>query len=183
MSGLKNSRTRQGLAALLACAWLLHGCGPSESPAYKAYKTFVGASVRGDCTTLYALAEERATAYVDNLCKPRSMVLMGKTIELGSPAGIVAGTRPSSTPFNNPVSLERTIESEAQSADRNTVDLVVVEKSYQRNGSVLEPTWLLRHTVTAKLKYGVWKLTRFDEEVLHKYSDGEAGREAAGKKK
>jgi hypothetical protein len=169
--------------ALLACAWLVSGCGPSESPAFQAYKSFVNASTRGDCTTLYALAEGDAIAYVDNLCKPRSMTLMGQTVNLGSVAGIVAGIRPSSTPYNNPMSLERTIESETRSADRSTVDLVVVEKSFQRNGSVREPTWLLRHTVTAKLKNGVWKLTRFNEEVLHKYEAGEVDRETAGKQK
>ena len=132
---------------------------------------------------MYALAEERAIDFVDHLCKPRSMNIMGQTVNLGSPAGIVAGIRPNSTPFNDPVSMERTIESETRSADRNTVDLVVVEKSFQRKGSVREPTWLLRHTVTARLKDGVWKLTRFNEEVLHKYEAGEVDRETAGKQK
>jgi hypothetical protein len=167
---------------MVILAALVAACGADGSPAFHAYKAFVNASIRGDCDTLYGLAEKDAVAFVDNLCKPRSMTLMGQNVEMGSIASNVAGIRPSSTPFNDPIGLERTIESETQSADKKTVELIVLEKSFQRQGSVREPTWLMRHTVTVQLRNGQWKLTRFKEEVLHKYEEGEAAQPAAAGK-
>ena len=175
-------RALPGAAALVILAGLVAACGSDGSPAFQTYKAFVNATVRGDCATLYGLAEKDAVAFVDNQCKPRSMTLMGQTVELRSIASSVAGIRPSSTPFNDSNSLERTIESETRSPDKKTVDLIVLEKSFQRNGSVREPTWLMRHTVTVQLRDGQWKLTRFNEEILHKYEEGEAAQRApAGK--
>jgi hypothetical protein len=145
---------------------LLVGCSAGGSPAFEAYKSFVNATVRGDCATLYSLAEKDAVSFVDNQCKPRSMTLMGQTVELGSIASNVASIRPSSTPFNDPISLERTIETETQLPDKKTVELIVVEKSFERKGGVREPTGLRRHTVTVQLRNGIWKLTRFNEEIL-----------------
>ena len=90
-----------------------------------------------------------------------------RTFEIAKKQGCnVASIRPMSTPFNDPISMERTIESETRSSDRNTVDLVVFEKSFQRKGSVRELTGQRRHTVTVQLRGGQWKLTRFNEEML-----------------
>ncbi|MBL8519292.1 MAG: hypothetical protein JNK75_01350 [Betaproteobacteria bacterium] len=169
-------------AVVVVAAALAAACGMGESAAYQAYKTFVGAVVRGDCDTLYAMAEQEALAYVDGHCKRRSIVLMGKTIDLGSPASNLASIRPHSTPFNDPISLERTIESETRSPDSKSIDLVVLEKSYQRRGSVREPSWLRRHTVSARLHNGQWKLTRFREEILRDYGGEEAARQSAAEK-
>jgi hypothetical protein len=155
-------------AALVVFAGLVAACGSGDSPAFKTYKVFVNATVRGDCDTLYGLAEKDAIAFVDDQCKRRSMTIMGQTVDLGSVASNVASIRPSSTPFSDPISLEQTIESETRSSDKNTVDLIVLEKSFQRKGSVREPTGQRRHTVTAQLRNGQWKLTRFNEEILNK---------------
>ncbi len=165
-------RAHPGAAALVLLAGLIAACGTGESPAFQSYKAFVNAVVRGDCDTLYGLAEQDAIAFVDEQCKRRTMTVMGQTVDLGSVASNVAGIRPSSTPFNDPISLERTIESETRSADRNTVDLIVLEKSFQRKGSVREPTWLRRHTVRVELRNGKWKLTRFNEAILQKFDGG-----------
>lgn len=169
MARVKRRRAFVGTTALLILAGFIAACGTGESPAFQAYKTFVNATVRGDCGTLYGLAEQDAIAFVDEQCKRRSMTIMGQTVDLGSVASNVAGIRPSSTPFNDPISLERTIESETRSADRNTIDLIVLEKSFERKGSVRALTWLRRHTVTVQLRNGQWKLTRFNEEILRKY--------------
>lgn len=154
-----------------AIAVLVAACGPSGSPAYQAYLGLMSATLAGDCPGMYARVEEEATAYADNLCQRRSMVLMGKTIDLGSVAGQVAQMRPSATPFASPIVQERTIESETASADGREVRLVVTEKSFQRNGNLLEPTWLMRHRLTARNTGAGWKITRFSEEVLEKYDD------------
>jgi hypothetical protein len=179
---LVKGRALPGAAALVILTGFVAACGFGDSPAFQTYKAFVNASVRGECETLYGLAEKDAVAYVDNLCKRRSIILMGQTVDLGSIASNVAGIRPTSTPFNDPISMERTIESEIRSPDKKTVDLIVLEKSFQRKGSVLEPTWLMRHTVTAQLSNGQWKLTRFNEEILHKYEEGETAQPAASGK-
>jgi len=176
-------RALSGAVALVILAGIIAACGAGESPAFQAYKAFVNAAIRGDCDTLYGLAEKDAVAFVDSQCKRRSMTLMGQTVDLGSIASNVAGIRPSSTPFSDPVSLERTIESETRSPDKKTVDLIVLEKSFQRKGSVREPTWLRRHTATAQLRDGQWKLTRFSEEILRKYEEGEAAQPAAAGKR
>lgn len=168
-----------GAAGMVIMAALVAACGTGESPAFQAYKSFVNAVVRGDCDTLYGLAQDDAVAFVDEQCKPRSMTIMGQTVNLGSIASNVAGIRPTSTPFSDPISLERTIESETRSPDKNTVDLIVLEKSFQRKGSLREPTWLRRHTVTVQVSNGTWKLTRFREVILHKYEEGEAALPAA----
>lgn len=172
-------------AAILVLVAFVAACDFGESAAFKTYKSFVNAIVRGDCDTLYAMAEKGAVAFVDNHCRRRSITIMDKTIDLGSIASNVASIRPSSTPFNDPISMERTIESETRSSDKKTVDLVILEKSFQRRGNIHEPTWLRRHTVTLHSRDGQWKLTRFDETILRKYEEGEAAREeaAAGKKK
>lgn len=178
-------RTRlRHAAAILVLAALAAACDVGESAAFKTYKSFVNAIVRGDCDTLYALAEREAVGFVDNQCRRRSITIMDKTIDLGSIASNVASIRPNSTPFNDPISMERTIESETRSSDKKTVDLVVLEKSFLRRGNVREPTWLRRHAVTLQSRDGQWKLTRFEETILRKYEEGEAAREeAAGKKK
>ncbi len=157
---------------------MLASCGIGESTAFKTYKTFVNAVVHGDCNTLYALAEKDALAYVDGLCKPRTVQHMGRTIELGSVASNVASIRPSSTPFNDPITMEWTLESETASADAGVVDLVVLEKSFERRGNLREPTFLRRHTVTVRVSRGQGKLTRFTEEILRDYG-GEAATRAA----
>jgi hypothetical protein len=154
-----------------AIALFVAACGPSGSQAYQAYVGLVSASINGDCPGMYARVEKEATDYVDNLCKPRTTVLMGKTIELGSPASIIAGIRPTATPFFSHIVQERTIESEAVSTDGLEVRLVVTEKSYERKGNLLEPTWLLRHRLTVRNTGTRWKITRFSEEVLEKYGD------------
>jgi len=141
--------------------------------AYQTYVQFVAASMNGNCPEMYALAESEAVAYVDNLCKPRTIVVLGKEIQLGSPAGIIAEMKPAATPFFPLITLERTIESETISADGTEVDLVVREKSYQRNGNLLEPSWLMKHSVTARKSDASWKITSFSEEVLRDYG-GEA---------
>ncbi len=157
--------------ALAAVAILVAACGPSGSPAYKTYLGLMSATLVGDCPGMYSRVENEATEYADNLCKPRFMVLMGKTIEPGSPASIVAQMRPTATPFAPPVIQERTIESETASADAREVRLVVTEKSYERKGNLLEPTWLMRHRLTVRNTGTGWKITRFSEEVLEKYGD------------
>ena len=161
-------RSVAGVATLVVLT-VLPACELGDSPAVRAYKEFVRASTRGDCDTLYALAEQDAIAFADYMCKRRSMTIMGKTVDLGSIASNVASIRPSSTPFVDPIAMEWTIESETRSPDKRTVDLVVLEKSFQRKGSELQPTWLRRHTATVQLRDGKWKLTRFSEEILHKY--------------
>lgn len=163
-----------GIRKLAAVATLvvlagLPACDVGGSPAFRAYKDFVRAGTRGDCDTLYALAEQDAIAFADYLCKRRSMTFMGKTVDLGSIASNVASIRPSSTPFNDPISMEWTIESETRSSDKRTVDLVVLEKSFQGHGGERKPTWLRRHTATVQLRDGKWRLTRFREEILQKY--------------
>ncbi len=162
----QNTRAHPGVAAPVIVACLLTACGPTESPAFQAYTAFVSACIRGDCDAMYGLAEKDAVAFVDSQCKRRSMNIMGQTVDLGSVASNVASIRPTSTPFSDPISMERTIESETKSTDRNTVDLVVFEKSFQRKGSVRELTGQRRHTVTVQLRGGQWKLTRFNEEML-----------------
>ncbi len=94
------------------------------------------------------------------------MTILGNTMNPRSVASSVAGLRPTSTPFSEPISLERTIEAETRSPDRNTVDLVVFEKSVQRKGSVRELTGQRRRTATVPLRSGQWKLMRFNEEML-----------------
>jgi hypothetical protein len=158
-------------ALVAAVALLVAACGPSGSPAYQAYLGLIAASINGDCPGMYARVEKQAVEYVDNLCKPRSMVLMGKTIELGSPASIIAQMRPTATPFAPHIVQERTIESETASADGREVRLVVTEKSFERNGNLLEPTWLMRHRLTVRNTGTGWKINRFSEEVLEKYGD------------
>ena len=78
-------------------------------------------------------------SYVDNLCKPRAIKLLGKEINMGSPANIIAETKPNVTHFVSLISLKRTIETWIASVDGNVVDLVVNEKSYQRTGNLLKP--------------------------------------------
>jgi hypothetical protein len=146
--------------------------------AYQAYVQFVAASMNGNCPEMYVLAESEAVAYVDNLCKPRTMVILGKEIQLGSVASNIAETKPAATPFSPLITLERTIESEDTSADGNEVDLVVQEKSYQRNGNLLEPSWFMKHSVTARKSDAGWKITSFSEEVLRDYG-AEAAEAAA----
>ncbi|MSQ63140.1 MAG: hypothetical protein EXR33_04785 [Betaproteobacteria bacterium] len=131
----------------------------------------MSASINGDCPGMYARVEKEAMDYVDNLCKPRTTVLMGKTIDLGSPASIIAQMRPTATPFAPHIIQERAIESETASADGREVRLVVTEKFYERKGNLLEPTWLLRHRLTVRNTGTGWKITRFSEEVLEKYGD------------
>jgi hypothetical protein len=157
-------------------------CGVAESDAYKTYKSFVNAVIRGDCSTMYALTEKDAVAFADLQCKPRSMNLMGKTIDLGSPASYVASMRPNATPFNDPIMMERTIESETRSPGTGAVDLLILEKSFQRRGNIVEPTWLRRHTVTVEKREGRWKLTRFKEDILRDYGGEEAERQSAKEK-
>src|SRR5262245_23658531 len=106
------------VVTLVVLAALAAACGFGGSPAFEAYKDFVNATVRGDCDTLYGLAEQEAVAFVDSQCKRRRMTLGDKTFDLGSVASNVGGIGPSSTPFNNPVSLERTLESETESPDK-----------------------------------------------------------------
>ena len=137
--------------------------------AFQAYVQFVTATINGNCSGMYALVESEAVPYVDDLCQPRTMELLGKEIQLGSPAGIIAATKPAATPFHPLIKLDRTIESETTSADGNEVDLVVLEKSYQRNGNLLEPTWLRKHSVTVIKSDTGWKITRFSEEILRNY--------------
>ena len=108
----------------------LAGCSSPGSQAYQAYVQFTNASMNGDCAEMYALAETGAVSYVDNLCKPRTTMLLGKEIYMGSPANIMADIKPIATPFFPLITLERTIESETVSADGNEVNLVVKEKSY-----------------------------------------------------
>jgi hypothetical protein len=148
---------------------LVAGCGSSGSPAYQTYVGFVSATINGDCPGMYARVENSAVEYVDDLCKPRTTVMMGKTVDLGSPASIIAQIRPTATPLAQPIKLERTIESETASADGRQVKLVVTEKSYERRGNLLEPTWLRRHKVTVRGTGTAWKVTRFSEEILAKY--------------
>jgi len=157
--------------AVAAAAILLTACGSPESPAYKAYLGLVSASLVGDCPAMYALVENQAMAYADNLCTPRTIVSMGKTIQLGSVASNIASVRPTATPFASPIVQERTVESEIASADGREVRLVVTEKSYYRRGNVLEPTWLMGHRVTVRNTGAGWKVTRFSEEVLEKFGD------------
>lgn len=176
-------RNAARMAMLAILTGLLAACDFDGSAAFKAYKSFVNAVVRGDCDTLYSLAERDAIAYVDNQCKRRSITVLDKTIDLGSIASNVASIRPSSTPFNDPVSMERTIESETRSSDKKTVDLVVLEKSFYRRGNVREPTSLRRHTVTLQQRDGQWKLTQFNEVILRRYEEGEAAREEAARNK
>ena len=57
-------------AALLILAGLIAACSAGESPAFKAYKAFVSATIRGDCDTLYGLAEKDAIAFVDEILTP-----------------------------------------------------------------------------------------------------------------
>lgn len=166
---------------LVVLAGMVAACG-GESEAFKTYKSFVNAVIRGDCTTMYALTEKDAVAFADLQCKPRSMNLMGKTIDLGSPASYVAGMRPNATPFNDPIMMERTIESETRSPESNVVDLVVLEKSFQRRGNLVEPAWLRRHTVSVRKTRGQWKLTRFTEEILRDYGGEEAERQSTKEK-
>ncbi len=132
----------------------------------------MAATINGDCVGMYAHVEKRAVAYVDQLCKPRTTVMMGKTVDLGSPASIIAGMRPTATPFAQPIRLDRTIESETASADGHVVELVVTEKSWERKGNLLEPTWLRRHKLAVRNTGADWKITRFSEEILEKYGAG-----------
>ena len=129
--------------------------------------------MNGNCAEMYALAETGAVSYVDNLCKPRTMMLLGKEINLGSPASIIAEIKPAATPFHPLITLEGTIESETASADGNEVDLLVMEKSFQRTGNLQRPTWLMKHTITARKSGKDWKISRFSEEILRDYG-GEA---------
>ena len=156
---------------IAALSIFLAACGRPGSPAYQTYAGFTSATVKGDCPEMYARVEKEAIAYVDNLCQPRSIVIMGKTVNLGSPASIVASIRPTTTPFTQPIVQERTIESEKVSADGSEVRLVVTEKSYERKGNLLEPTWLFRHRVTVRNTGAGWKIIRFSEEVIEKYGD------------
>ncbi|MSP96095.1 MAG: hypothetical protein EXR29_02475 [Betaproteobacteria bacterium] len=162
---------RDPVLAWAAIAMFVAACGPSGSPAYQANLGLMSASLNGDCSGMYARVENWATEYVDNLCKPRSVVLMGKIIELGSPASIIAQMGSAATPFAPPVIQERTIESETASADGLEVRLVVTEKSFERNGNLLAPTWLMRHRLAVRNTGISWKINRFSEEVLEKYGD------------
>ena len=163
------------LAALAAIAMFVAACGPSGSPAYQTYVGLMSATINGDCPGMYARVEKEAIEYADNLCKRRTMVLMGQTIDLGSPASIIAAMRPTATPFAPSIIQERTIESETVSADGLEVRLVVTEKSYERKGNLLEPTWLMRHRLRVRNTGAGWKITRFAEEVLEQY-DGKTAK-------
>ena len=147
---------------------LVTACGPSGSPAYQTYVGFVSAIVTGDCPGMYARVEKQATEFVDNLCTPRTTVVLGNVVNLGSVASNVASMRPTATPFMSPIVMERTVESETASADGREVRLVVTEKSYERNGNLLEPTWTMRHRLAVRYTGAYWKISRFSEEVLER---------------
>ena len=175
---LGDGRFRELWLSLTAILFSFVGCGSPGSPAYQAYVQFTNASINSDCDVMYALAEAGAVPYVDNLCKPRTIMLLGKEIYLGSPANIVADIKPVTTPLHPLITLEREIESETKSADRNEVDLVVIEHSFQRTGNLLKPTWLMKHTVTVRKSDQGWKITRFTEEVLRDFGGEEAAKQA-----
>ena len=127
---------------------------------------------------MYALAEAEAISYVDYLCKPRTIMLLGKEINMGSPASNIAALKPATTSFSPLITLERDIESKTTSADGNEVALVVIEHSFQRTGNLRRPTWLVKHTVTARKSDQGWKLTRFSEKVLRDFGGEEAAKQA-----
>ncbi len=163
-------------ALVLAVFAGMIGCSSGGSAAYKTYVRFTHAALQGDCATLYAMAQGSAVKHADYLCQPRKIKVFDKEIDVGSIAGNVAGMQPASTPFNRPIVRELTIESERLSGDGAVVDLVVLEKSLQRHGGQLEPTWLMRHTATASKVGSDWKITHFKEEVLKQYGAGEQNR-------
>ncbi|HTT08921.1 MAG TPA: hypothetical protein VMH34_09060 [Gammaproteobacteria bacterium] len=134
----------------------------------------VSAQMNGDCGEMYALVDAGAKSYVDNLCLPRKMTLLGREINLGSPAGVIAETRPAGTPFTPMIKLERTIESQTTSDDGAEVYLVVTEKSYQHSFSNWEPAWLLKHEVTVRKTDAGWKIIKFSEEVLRDFGGEKA---------
>ena len=173
-----DGKFRELWLSLTAILFSFVGCGSPGSPAYRAYVQFTNASMNGNCAGMYALVEAGAVPYVDNLCKPRTMMFLGKEINMGSPADIIADIKPATTPLHPLITLERTIESEISSADGNEVDLLIIEKSFQRTGNLLRPAWLMKHTVTARKSDQGWKITRFSEEVLRDYGGEEAAKQA-----
>ena len=151
------------LLAVLGIGYGVYWKMTHKSPAYIAYLQWEDATRRGDCKTLYSLAEGSAKAWVDNYCTPAGgMSIMGRTVSGRSAADLVAELN--NTPQGAMSTWRHHMENEDTTAD-GTVSMVITASVAGRGIQAAPPR---RHEVLAKEIGGVWKLIEFKEPELAK---------------
>src|SRR5262245_37015990 len=121
------------IAAAAFYGWREHS---KPSPAYQAYLKFEDATQHGDCSTLNALTEGQARAWVDNYCGGRFSAASMVAELSGTPAGAMR-------------SFSYTRESELEGAD-GTVSMVILGKVNERPSNFSKPRAPWRDTIKLK---------------------------------